>query len=331
MLPDRFQPRRLLPAVIRQKFFNREMDCYQAASQWMDLAKKENSYLAEIDRLLAMGDSFEEHGQIKPITGSWTPTPNGQFVFTIETGERRFWAACLLRVANKVEIEPMLRVEVIENPSRYRQVLENRHAETPTAVGQACEVASLILTELNLDPEPQTNDEFEYFRTVRSQRMPAGLWERIMPVMQLTRPRMVQLLNVLQFPTPLLELADRYRVPERVLREVLSLPQDQWNRMLQLSIQENLTSDDLADLSSSKQVVVEDNKHPGRKGPIFPGKIALSGLRRFVNAMASLDQISQAQALDEVADELVGTGEAEGVTTLLNELAHLVEMRVSRK
>ena len=29
-----------------------------------------------------------------------------------------------------------------------------------------------------------------------------------MPIMQLTRPRMVQLLNILQLPTPLLELAE---------------------------------------------------------------------------------------------------------------------------
>ena len=56
--------------------------------------------------------------------------------------------------------------------------------------------------------------------------MPAGLWENITPIMQLTRPRMVQLLNILQLPTPLLELADRYRLPERVLREVLALPRE---------------------------------------------------------------------------------------------------------
>ena len=71
MLPDRFQPRRLLPSSIRQKFFSHEVECYQAASLWLDLATKDNGYLTEIERLLAMGESFSEHGQIKPITGSW--------------------------------------------------------------------------------------------------------------------------------------------------------------------------------------------------------------------------------------------------------------------
>jgi hypothetical protein len=331
MLPDRFQPRRLLPATIRQKYYSQQIDCYQAASQWIELAKKDSGYQSEIDQLLAMGGSFEEHGQIKPITGSWSPSSAGQFIFTIETGERRFWAACFHRIADNQEDEPLLRVEVIENPSRYRQVLENRHSEIPSAVGQACEVASLILTELKMDPDNLANDEFEYFRMVRAQRMPAGLWERIMPVMQLTRPRMVQLLNILQLPTPLLDLADRYRVPERVLREVLSLPQDQWGRILQLSIQENLTSDDLAAHSTSGQGEKEAAKHPGKQATLFPGKIAVSGLRRFVNVVVSLDPIGQEQALDEVADELVGTGEAEGVIKLLGELANLVNMRLSRQ
>ena len=79
--------------------------------------------------------------------------------------------------------------------------------------------------------------------------MPAGLWEKIMPIMQLTRPRMVQLLNILQFPTSLLDLADRYRLSERVLREILSAPREQWERMIQLSIQNQLTSDEVAEIT----------------------------------------------------------------------------------
>ena len=202
------------------------------------MARAEQPYQAEIDRLLAMGGSFEEHGQIKPVTGSWTTDATGRYIFQIETGERRFWAACLQYVIHNQSVEPSLRVEVIDRPTRQRQVLENRHAEQPSAVSQSCEVASLILAELDLKPDPKTTDEFEYFRQARLQRMPAGLWEKITPVMQLTRPRMVQLLNNLQLTSQQLEMADRYRLPERVIREVLTLPPEQWDRMLRLSIQE---------------------------------------------------------------------------------------------
>ena len=97
----------------------------------------------EVERLLAMGGSFDEHGQIKPITGSWVPAERRAVSSSmIETGERRFWAACLTASASQHSEEPLLRVEVVTHPTRQRQVLENRHAEPPSAVGQACEVAS---------------------------------------------------------------------------------------------------------------------------------------------------------------------------------------------
>src|SRR5512137_251626 len=92
MLPDRFQPRRLLPAALRPAFFSGKIDCYQAAAEWLAKAQADAGYLAEVERLLAMGDSFNEHGQIKPITGAWVSLPDGRYIFLIETGERRFWA-----------------------------------------------------------------------------------------------------------------------------------------------------------------------------------------------------------------------------------------------
>jgi hypothetical protein len=155
--------------------------------------------------------------------------------------------------------------------------------------------------------------------------MPAGLWEKIMPVMQLTRPRMVQLLNILQFPTPLLEIADRYRLPERVLREILLLPREKWERLLRTAIQEQLTSDQVAEIGTHPK------RPAGSGGNLYPGRVATSGLRRFANAIAELDEISQAQALDEVADLVVGSGQGEGLLFLLGELARLVQVRLDAR
>src|SRR5512136_2074176 len=56
MLPDRFQPRRLLPARLREAFFSGQLDCYQAAAEWLVQAKDDIGYQAEVERLLAMGD-----------------------------------------------------------------------------------------------------------------------------------------------------------------------------------------------------------------------------------------------------------------------------------
>lgn len=335
MIPDRFQPRRLLPAPLRPAFFAGRMDCYQAAAEWLAMTKTDNSLRAEVERLLAMGESFDEHGQIKPITGSWVGLSDGRYIFQIETGERRFWAVCLRSVRDHLTEELQLRVEVVDHPTRQRQVLENRHAEPPSAVGQSCEVASLILAELGLKPDLIMMDEYDYFRQARAQRMPAGLWEKIMPVMQLTRPRMVQLLNILQLPTPLLEQADRYRLSERVLREVLALPRDQWDRMLRTSIQEQLTSEEVAEVAAhpTHSASVPSDRRGGGGIPLYPGRVATSGLRRFANAITSLDEVSQAQALDEVADSLVGSNptDAEGMLVLLGELARLVQVRLDAR
>lgn len=333
MIPDRFQPRRLLPASIREPFFSGQIDCYQAAERWLALARQDSAHRIILDRLLAMGTSFDNHGQIKPITGSWVDTTDGRYVFLIETGERRFWAACLTAVTNGAEEEPLLRVEVVASPSRQRQVLENRHAEMPSAVGQACEIAALILSELEVAPPADLDDEFEYFRTARSRRMPAGLWERIMPVMQLTRPRMVQLLNILQLPTPLLEMADRYRLPERVLREVLSLPAEQWERTLVLSIQKQLTSEEVAEIKSQPTLssASDGSRSQPKKPKKAPALIAASGLRRFANTLLRLDGVNQAQAFDELADELVVSGDAESVLSLLEEISTLVQARLRRR
>ncbi len=332
MIPDRFQPRRLLPTGIREPFFSGSIDCYQAAVRWLALSRQDTAYRAEIERLLSMGASFEDHGQIKPITGSWVNTSDGRYLFLIETGERRFWAACLTAVSEQLEEEPLLRVEVVSQPSRQRQVLENRHAEPPSAVGQACEIASLILSEIGIVIPGDLSDEFDFFRKARSQRMPAGLWEKITPVMQLTRPRMVQLLNILQLPTPLLEMADRYRLPERVLREVLALPEEKWEKMLLLSIQNQLTSDDVAEFST--RTLSPENNHTAQSSSSprkAPALIAASGLRRFANTLHRLDEINREQALDELADEITGSGESESMLSLFDELSLLIRARIHRR
>jgi len=330
IIPDRFQPRRLLPFAIRDSFYSGKMDCYQTAGEWLKLSHKDDGVRLETDRLLAMGDSFDQHGQIKPITGSWVPAAEGQFVFMIETGERRFWAACLQHIISKNQEEPLLRIEVVKNPTRQRQVLENRHAEPPTAVSQACEIASLILAEMEILPDTNLDDEFNYFRQARAQRMPAGLWERIMPIMQLTRPRMVQLLNILQLPSHLLDLANRYQISERVLREVLLLPDDQWEKMIRLSIHNNLTSDDISRMV--EVTPIQPNKKSATSSLTkIPSRTATGGLRRFFNAIINLDEVSRSQTMDEIADDLVVSGQSDRMLDLMNELSSLLSARLSRK
>ena len=331
MLPDRFQPRRLLPLHIRQSFFAGEIDCYQAAAEWLKFAHQDSGVKSEVDRLLSLGSSFDEHGQIKAITGSWENDANGNFIFLIETGERRFWAACLQVSSQHLKEEPLLRVEVVEHPTRQRQVLENRHAEAPSAVEQACEVASLILAELDISPDEKIHDDYDFFRKARSQRMPAGLWDRITPIMQLTRPRMVQLLNILQMPSQLLELADRFRLPERVLREILSQPQNSWENLIHQSIQNSLTSEEIADQNSIEKPEEDKKKEKPPRTPSTPERNAYRSFRKFTKVFRNIGQFEQSEILDYLADDLVISGQAENTADVLTELLSLIQARLKRR
>ncbi len=330
MKPDRYQPRRLLPSEIRADFFSGRINCYQAAMEWLAMAHSDPGTAQELERLLAMGSSFEEHGQIKSITGKWVMDERGEYVFQIETGERRFWAACLQYASSGAEDEPLLRVEVVEKPTRQRQVLENRHAEPPSAVEQACEVAALILAELGMTPDGDLADDYDYFRIARTQRMPQGLWDRLTPIMQLTRPRMVQLLNILQLPSVQLDLADRYRLSERVLREILSAPRDQWERMIRLSIQNQLTSEEVAEITVPQPAELHNPKPVSTPILPEPGRQAARSLRRFVQTLSELDRRGQDQALDEIADTMVVKGNGKEALSLLEELSRLIRARLDR-
>jgi hypothetical protein len=332
MMPDRFQPRRLLPPSLRHAFFSGRINCYQAAIDWLEMAKSDAGIRTEVDRLLMMGSSFNEHGQIKSITGTWVANSAGEYVFQIETGERRFWAACLQYASSGAQEEPLLRVEVVSHPTRQRQVLENRHAEPPSAVEQACEVASLILADLGIQPDSDVADDYEFFRQARGQRMPAGLWERLMPIMQLTRPRMVQLLNILQFPSNLLDQADRYRLSERVLREVLATPREGWERMIKLSVQNQLTSDEVAEIAATP--LPTEGADKGRASrPVLPepGRQAARTFTRLIRSLDELDDYGRDQAMDEIADTVVAKGNGDEALDLLEALANLIRARLERR
>jgi hypothetical protein len=252
------------------------------------------------------------------------PATDGTFIFQIETGERRFWAACLNSVAQALPDEPLLRVEVVSTPTRQRQVLENQHAEAPSDVGRACEIAALILSELDISPDPQQPDEFDYFRQARKHTLTGKLWDKLSGIMQMTRPRMIQLLNILKMPTHQLDLADRYRVPERVIREMLPASDHQREKLLLEHIQSGLTSDEVAALLQKPKPVTRQ-RSSGQ--PSDPAQSAVTTLKRFTFLMEGLDETTQAGVLDELADELVSNGKADGLVNLMGELARLVQIR----
>jgi len=184
---------------------------------------------------------------------------------------------------------------------------------------------------LAFSPDGKIQDDYEYFRLARSQRMPAGLWDRITPIMQLTRPRMVQLLNILQMPSQLLEMADRFRLSERVLREILNQPQRNWETLVHQSIQNSLTSEEIAEQNTTERSSSDNNKTNSPKTPSTPEKNANRSLRKFTRVFRNIDHLEQSEILDSVADDLFVSGQAENAAEILSELLSLIQARLKRR
>ncbi len=227
--PDPYQPRPLLPPDIKRDFFAGVLNCFEAAQAWLALAEQDPAEAERVHALLQMGASFTEHGQIKPITGHWDAETRR---FILETGERRFWAAVLQAVQQGAPQEPQLEALVVETPSRARQVLENITAEPPSAVMRAREIAALVLEQMGIQPEPGESD-FDYYRRAAAiKRLPSKVVRHVEELLGMSRRYIRYYLQILNLPDHLLLLADRYRLTEGALREVLKGDPETWEEAI---------------------------------------------------------------------------------------------------
>jgi len=342
MLPDRLQPRPpLLPLDVRARFFAGEIDCYQAAREWMERARDDPAMQRRVDGLLATGSGMQAHGQINPITGAyWTPPWRDRPVFVIETGERRFWAAVLNAVLSQAEREPELEVTVMERPSPMRQVIENIQMEEPSAVGKACEIAALVLAELRVDRDWTVADAFDHSRQAlvlpSGRRLPAGTWQRIEQVMQLSPRRMRQMLSILHLPTPLLLRADLHDIPDRVLRAIVAEPPENWEALLNAAIEHQLTSEEvveLPELSAAETASIAAGVEVVRRAHSkAPAARAFRGVRGFIRAFSRVEESDEEERLlGELATDLALQKDAGTTLHLLERLTALLRVRVGAR
>ena len=202
-LPDRYQTRHpVLPPEIRHRFWRGELDCFQAARTWLELARRDVARADQVNTLIDMGSSFEEEGQVNAVTGQWKQTPAGA-VFVIETGERRFWATVLYAVVHQIPT-PKIKVTVVPNASRKRQVLENQHNAKPGAVSQAREIAAILLEMRGLEPHytDLDADPYDYFRQVNTISVKHAELKKLgeLTRISLTPQRVNQILEISRVP-----------------------------------------------------------------------------------------------------------------------------------
>ncbi len=322
ILPDRFQPRPILPLDLKEAFYAGDADWRETARVWLARGDADPGVQSRVNTLLELGGTFGDHGQIKPVTGVWEEV-RGEIRFRLETGERRFWARALSAVEKGAEEEPHLECREIDTQrrSRERQVVENIHAESPTAVARAREIAALILSKLNLPQELSLEEEpipgeHEYYRSVLdlegvigSKKMPAGVWDEVGEVMGLSRTAMSRHLNILELPNDLQYLADLHGVNERVLREVLSLAREHWEKALTAAVKEELTAQEVQALGERLEGKSPGTAQRRTRTPVEKAATRVRSLIKMAGDEAVRDKLGEvateyAAGLDK--DEILG-------------------------
>jgi ParB-like chromosome segregation protein Spo0J len=306
---DRYQPRPILPVQdgLRDNFFAGKADWKKTAGQWLELSKSDTGITTQVNGLLEMGKSIGELNQIEPATGAWTEPKPGIYKLLLSTGERRFWSLALSSVSNN-QGEPQLAVQEIgpDELSLARQIVENESAKPLSAIGKARAIAGLILEHIgDLPPEldrnsPNPPTDFEYYRAaldiealIGSKYKPRGMWEEIGEIMGMERQYMMYHTYLLKLPEELQHLADQYELSERALREIMSLPEPKWTKMISLAGKDNLSVPEIKRLGRSAVKKKTKTDSPAIK--------AASRLKAFWKISK---EISTAKDIEQVATEL---------------------------
>lgn len=224
IIPDQFQARRVLPTEIANRFFSGQIDCLQAASEWLKLAEIEEEARLRMQALLPLAESIRVDGQINSIKGAWQMDRQGKTMFMLESGERRFWACALIWALDGGDT-PKIKAESVTRVDRFRQINENLKTSQYTATGRACAFAEAILTLLDMPPQ-ESLSTFEYCRQVQRLRVPGNVWEEIQSRLAISRSTIYEYLQIFSFSDGFLELADQYDVPLYVLLDIRSKPEE---------------------------------------------------------------------------------------------------------
>ena len=270
IVPDQFQARRVIPSEIANRFFAGEIDCLQAAMDWLNLVESDEEAKLRLQTLRPLAESIRLDGQINSIKGAWQMDRDSRSVFMLESGERRFWAVALNWAMDSGTGEtPKIKAESVVHVDRFRQINENLKTSQYTVIGRACAFAEAILFLMKMQPQNDLTT-FEYCRQVQKLRVHAAIWEEIQSRLSISRSTIYEYLQIFVFSDEFLNIADQYDVPLYVLLDIRSQPEENWFALLTDWISKNAAQDaDGTGLPSSKNdgpiLTREHPKDPAEK------------------------------------------------------------------
>lgn len=316
--PDRFQARILLPYLERDDFYSGRITWREAAEQWLHLGTQEPAMARELEELMMLGNSLQDTGQIKPITGQ-VVNEGGRDVFRMLTGERRFWATALKAVSEQRTEEPYVLALIDNQPSLEKQIAENMAYKELTAVGKARAAARLVLESNDIKPEVG-EDELSFFRRVREVRLSDETRDLLAQTLQLERTYYGRLMRFFDLPEELLDACDRAEMPERVLREILPYDESLWRQAVEYYAE--TPGRTYQDVHAFLERLVGARVARAPRLPAHPTTQSARLLRRVLLGVETLPEQDQVGAL---ADALVGDMRAEDARKAYEVLTKMTE------
>jgi len=305
--PDPVQPRRVLPDRVHHAFHNNQLTPSQALREVVQIAQvaarqrgRPFSNLLELlpdpERdeepdlrftpeeillrdLVNLAVTIRDDGQVNPITVI-DVTQGVIRMYRIETGERRYWAAWLLRdFLPGYEGDGMLDCIVVPATSAtvFRQAKENTARSGLSAVAMARQAALLLLVVhgYELPGYAVTND---FYRQALDLRIPRGEASGIYAAMGgIDKVYFSYIKRLLCLCDEAMELADRYNLDEGVLRPITGLSPEDQVEMIQQIIQFGLSGKQVQ--SIVQEGVVDDSEQRQEELPIFATKFVRSYLK----------------------------------------------------
>ena len=293
--PDPVQPRRVLPERIHFKFHEDRMTPTQALRELVQFAqvsaRQQGRPFTNVLELLPDPESdtdepeklspeedtlrdlvnlavtIRDDGQVNPLTVV-DVSQGVTRLFRIETGERRYWAAWLLRdFFHGYDSDGMIDCIVVpaEKSSVFRQAKENTARKGLTAIAMARQAALLLLTVHGYEiPIHAVNNDFYRQALDLDLRGKREHTDAILSAMgSISRVHFSRYKALLKLSDEAWELADKHCLDEWKLRYVLSLPSEDHAEMIKQIVTFNLTGRQIKQMCDEGVSTEDDAKTTG--------------------------------------------------------------------
>jgi hypothetical protein len=238
--PDPLQPRRIVPNELRGQF---QGDAVSLLREWINTAEidpipyfgedfeiptYEHPTQTSLQQVLLLARSVKDAGLTNPIT----VIRSGRSSYTLETGERRWFAFQLLNTLFGDEFRD-IPARVMNEHSVWRQASENNQRDDLNAIAKARQYALLMIDVLEskgdkIEPLENFASEREFYAQIAAAPFPYGFMDKIQNAMGFaSRASVTRHRKLLTLTDEIWAAADDYNCPESVLRQLIDKPLDE--------------------------------------------------------------------------------------------------------